>query len=93
MKTWFVALGGIALPIAGEGADGRKSIFFVILPVLARAGAWPVLIRGDCFYGNGPQVGLLALQNLGVERGRTVFAGCTGGGKPGMIGYICWRRA
>ena len=82
MKTLVVALGGNALLQRGEAltAENQYRNIASAVPALARLAR---SYRLAIVHGNGPQVGLLALQNLAWERGRTVSAGCAGGGKPG----------
>lgn len=63
MKTLVVALGGNALLQRGEALTAKINI--AILPVLYLVLARPARsYRLAIVHGNGPQVGLLALQNL-----------------------------
>ena len=77
MKTLVVALGGNALLQRGEAltAENQYRNIASAVPALARLAR---SYRLAIVHGNGPQV-----TESGVERGRTVSAGCSGGGKPG----------
>lgn len=63
MKTLVVALGGNALLQRGEALTAKKSIsqYCQCCTALARLAR---SYRLAIVHGNGPQVGLLALQNL-----------------------------
>lgn len=62
MKTLVVALGGNALLQRGEAltAENQYRNIASAVPALARSRSYRLAI----VHGNGPQVGLLALQNL-----------------------------
>lgn len=62
MKTLVVALGGNALLQRGEALTAKINI--AILPVLYPRWRAARSYRLAIVHGNGPQVGLLALQNL-----------------------------
>ncbi|MBW6054695.1 hypothetical protein HTZ85_05795 [Escherichia coli] len=82
MKTLVVALGGNALLQRGEALTAEKSIS-QYRQCCTRAGApRPFLSAGDCSrqWAAG---GAAGIAESGVERGRSVSAGCAGGGKPG----------
>lgn len=81
MKTLVVALGGNALLQRGEAltAENQYRNIASAVPALAcLARSYRLAI----VHGNGPQ-GAVGVTESGVERGRTVSAGCAGGGKPG----------
>lgn len=78
MKTLVVALGGNALLQRGEAltAENQYRNIADAVPALARLAR---SYRLAIVHGNGPQVGLLALQNLA--------------GKPlSLIRWMCWWR-
>lgn len=80
MKTLVVALGGNALLQRGEAltAENQYRNIASAVPALARG---PFLSAGDCSrqWAAG---GAAGIAESGVERGRSVSAGCAGGGKP-----------
>ena len=82
MKTLVVALGGNALLQRGEAltAENQYRNIASAVPALARLAR---SYRLAIVHGNGPQVGAAGVTESGVERGRTVSAGCTGGGSRG----------
>ncbi len=82
MKTLVVALGGNALLQRGEAltAENQYRNIASAVPALARLAR---SYRLAIVHGNGPQVGLLALQNLAWKEVETVSAGCAGGRKSG----------
>lgn len=75
MKTLVVALGGNALLQRGEAltAENQYRNIASAVPALARA------YRLAIVHGNGPQVGLLALQNLARKRSKRIH-------------WMCWWR-
>ena len=79
MKTLVVALGGNALLQRGEALTAENQY----RQCCTRAGApGPFLSAGDCSRQRAAG-GAAGIAESGVERGRTVSAGCAGCGKPG----------
>ena len=87
MKTLVVALGATPLLQRGEAltAENQYRNIASAVPALARPG--PFLSAGDCSRQRAAG-GAAGIAESGVERGRTVSAGCAGGRKSGMIGYM-----
>ena len=82
-----VALGGNALLRRGEAlsADNQRANVKVASRALARVAAEHQLVIG---HGNGPQVGLLALQGAAYEKVETYPLDVLGAQTEGMIGYM-----
>lgn len=87
MKTLVVALGGNALLQRGEALTAENQYRNI-------ASAVPALARLACSYrlaivhGNGPQVGLLALQNLAWKEVEPYPLDVLVAESQGMIGYM-----
>lgn len=87
MKTLVIALGGNALLQRGEvlSADNQyKSIAKIASAIGELAEHYRIVI----VHGNGPQVGLLALQNLAYEAVPSYPLDILGAESQGMIGYM-----
>jgi carbamate kinase len=82
-----VALGGNALLRRGEAADAevqRRNVAVASRAVAEVAGAHRVVLT----HGNGPQVGLLALQSEAYREVRAYPLDVLGAESEGMIGYL-----
>ncbi|GKX60825.1 carbamate kinase [Leminorella grimontii] len=91
MKTLVIALGGNALLQRGEvlSADNQyKSIAKIASAIGELAEHYRIVI----VHGNGPQVGLLALQNLAYEAVPSYPLDILGAESQGMIGYMLAQR-
>ncbi|SQI42886.1 Carbamate kinase 2 [Leminorella richardii] len=87
MKTLVIALGGNALLQRGDvlSADNQyKSIAKIAAAIDTLAEHYRIVI----VHGNGPQVGLLALQNLAYEEVPSYPLDILGAESQGMIGYM-----
>ncbi len=90
MKTLVVALGGNALLQRGEAltAENQYRNIASAVPALARLAR---SYRLAIVHGNGPQVGLLALQNLAWKEVEPYPLDVLVAESQGMIGR-CWRK-
>lgn len=85
--TLVVALGGNALLKRGEPLEAdlqRKNIELAAKTIAQLTGAWRVVL----VHGNGPQVGLLALQNSAYQNVSPYPLDVLGAESQGMIGYM-----
>ena len=85
--TLVVALGGNALLKRGEPLEAnlqRKNIDLAAKTIAQLTRAWRVVL----VHGNGPQVGLLALQNSAYEKVTPYPLDILGAESQGMIGYM-----
>lgn len=85
--TVVIALGGNALLKRGDPleADIQRANVDIAAHVIAQfTDAWRVVL----VHGNGPQVGLLALQNSAYEKVRPYPLDILGAESQGMIGYM-----
>jgi carbamate kinase len=85
--TLVVALGGNALLKRGEPLEAetqRKNIDFAAKTIARLTSSWRVVL----VHGNGPQVGLLALQNSAYEKVSPYPLDILGAESQGMIGYM-----
>ena len=85
--TLVVALGGNALLKRGEPLEAdiqRKNIILAAKTIAQLTGQWRVVL----VHGNGPQVGLLALQNSAYDRVTPYPLDILGAESQGMIGYM-----
>ena len=85
--TLVVALGGNALLKRGEPLEAdiqRKNIILAAKTIVQLTGQWRVVL----VHGNGPQVGLLALQNSAYDRVTPYPLDILGAESQGMIGYM-----
>lgn len=91
MKTLVVALGGNALLQRGEAltAENQYRNIADAVPALARLAR---SYRLAIVHGNGPQVGLLALQNLAWKAVEPYPLDVLVAESQGMIGYMLAQR-
>ena len=85
--TLVVALGGNALLKRGEPLEAdiqRKNIDLAAKTIAQLTQQWRVVL----VHGNGPQVGLLALQNSAYDRVTPYPLDILGAESQGMIGYM-----
>lgn len=85
--TLVVALGGNALLKRGEPLEAdtqRKNIVLAAKTIAQLTNSWRVVL----VHGNGPQVGLLALQNSAYEKVSPYPLDILGAESQGMIGYM-----
>ncbi|MFP2506298.1 carbamate kinase [Buttiauxella gaviniae] len=85
--TLVVALGGNALLKRGEPLEAeiqRKNIDLAAKTIAQLTSSWRVVL----VHGNGPQVGLLALQNSAYEKVTPYPLDILGAESQGMIGYM-----
>jgi carbamate kinase len=85
--TLVVALGGNALLKRGEPLEAetqRKNIDLAAKTIARLTSSWRVVL----VHGNGPQVGLLALQNSAYEKVSPYPLDILGAESQGMIGYM-----
>lgn len=85
--TLVVALGGNALLKRGEPLEAniqRKNIVLAAKTIAQLTQQWRVVL----VHGNGPQVGLLALQNSAYDRVTPYPLDILGAESQGMIGYM-----
>ncbi|EKY5004151.1 carbamate kinase [Citrobacter amalonaticus] len=85
--TLVVALGGNALLKRGEPLEAdiqRKNIVLAAKTIAQLTQQWRVVL----VHGNGPQVGLLALQNSAYDRVPPYPLDILGAESQGMIGYM-----
>lgn len=85
--TLVVALGGNALLKRGEPLEAdiqRKNIELAARTIAQLTQQWRVIL----VHGNGPQVGLLALQNSAYDRVTPYPLDILGAESQGMIGYM-----
>jgi carbamate kinase len=85
--TLVVALGGNALLKRGEPLEAeiqRKNIELAAKTIAGLTEQWRVVL----VHGNGPQVGLLALQNSAYEKVTPYPLDILGAESQGMIGYM-----
>ena len=85
--TLVVALGGNALLKRGEPLEAdiqRKNIELAAKTIAQLTQQWRVIL----VHGNGPQVGLLALQNSAYDRVTPYPLDILGAESQGMIGYM-----
>ncbi|KGQ13522.1 Carbamate kinase [Beauveria bassiana D1-5] len=85
--TLVVALGGNALLKRGEPLEAdlqRKNIELAAKTIAQLTNAWRVVL----VHGNGPQVGLLALQNSAYQNVSPYPLDVLGAESQGMIGYM-----
>lgn len=85
--TLVVALGGNALLKRGEPLEAdiqRKNIDIAAKTIAALTEQWRVVL----VHGNGPQVGLLALQNSAYSKVAAYPLDILGAESQGMIGYM-----
>ncbi|HBL4689974.1 carbamate kinase [Citrobacter sedlakii] len=85
--TLVVALGGNALLKRGEPLEAdiqRKNIELAATTIAQLTRQWRVVL----VHGNGPQVGLLALQNSAYDRVTPYPLDILGAESQGMIGYM-----
>lgn len=85
--TLVVALGGNALLKRGEPLEAetqRKNIDIASKTIAQLTAAWRVVL----VHGNGPQVGLLALQNSAYQKVSPYPLDILGAESQGMIGYM-----
>lgn len=85
--TLVVALGGNALLKRGEPLEAetqRKNIDIAAKTIAQLTSAWRVVL----VHGNGPQVGLLALQNSAYQKVSPYPLDILGAESQGMIGYM-----
>ncbi|MGY5958701.1 carbamate kinase [Kosakonia sp. BK9b] len=85
--TLVVALGGNALLKRGEPLEAaiqRQNIDLAARTIAALTGQWNVVL----VHGNGPQVGLLALQNSAYDKVTPYPLDILGAESQGMIGYM-----
>lgn len=85
--TLVVALGGNALLKRGEPLEAeiqRKNIDLAAKTIAQLTSSWRVML----VHGNGPQVGLLALQNSAYEKVTPYPLDILGAESQGMIGYM-----
>lgn len=85
--TLVVALGGNALLKRGEPLEAeiqRKNIELAAKTIAQLTSSWRVVL----VHGNGPQVGLLALQNSAYEKVTPYPLDILGAESQGMIGYM-----
>lgn len=85
--TLVVALGGNALLKRGEPLEAeiqRKNIDIAAKTIAQLTSSWRVVL----VHGNGPQVGLLALQNSAYQKVTPYPLDILGAESQGMIGYM-----
>ncbi|OAT16101.1 carbamate kinase [Buttiauxella noackiae ATCC 51607] len=85
--TLVVALGGNALLKRGEPLEAeiqRKNIDLAAKTIAQLTSSWRVVL----VHGNGPQVGLLALQNSAYQKVTPYPLDILGAESQGMIGYM-----
>ncbi|WP_435946323.1 carbamate kinase [Dryocola sp. BD586] len=85
--TLVVALGGNALLKRGEPLEAeiqRKNIDLAAKTIAQLTASWRVVL----VHGNGPQVGLLALQNSAYQKVAPYPLDILGAESQGMIGYM-----
>ncbi len=85
--TLVVALGGNALLKRGEPLEAeiqRQNIELAARTIAGLTVNWRVVL----VHGNGPQIGLLALQNSAYDKVTPLSTGRSWRRKPGMIGYM-----
>src|SRR5690606_22342220 len=85
--TLVVALGGNALLKRGEPLEAdiqRKNILLAAKTIARLTHDWRVVL----VHGNGPQVGLLALQNSAYDKVTPYPLDVLGAESQGMIGYM-----
>ncbi len=86
-RTVVVALGGNALSRRGEPATAenlRKNVREAVQPLAEVALKERLILT----HGNGPQVGLLALQNLAYQDVQSYPLDILGAESQGMLGYV-----
>lgn len=86
-QTLVVALGGNALLKRGEPLEAeiqRKNIDLAAKTIAQLTSSWRVVL----VHGNGPQVGLLALQNSAYQKVTPYPLDILGAESQGMIGYM-----
>lgn len=89
--TVVVALGGNALLCRGEPLDAdiqRKNVGTAAQAIAALIQDWNVVL----VHGNGPQVGLLALQNAAYKEVKAYPLDILGAETQGMIGYLLMQE-